>query len=34
MKLPWLIIVEKSKMAASKMAAWSLRWIYLNYYLT
>ena len=29
------IIVNKSKMAASKMAAWSLKWLqYLNYYST
>ena len=26
-----LIVIDKSKMAASKMASWSLQWLYLSY---
>ena len=29
-----LIIIDKSIMAASKMADWSLKWLYLSYYST
>ena len=30
-KITTVTYCRKSKMAASKMAAWRLRWIYLNY---
>ena len=29
-----LIIIDKSKMAASKMTGWSLKWLHLSYHLT
>ena len=29
-----LIIIDKSNMAASKMADWNLKWLYLSYYST